>query len=86
MAHSSNIQSTIALSTGESEYYALVKGGSVGLGLQSLCADLGLDLEVTIQKAIPMQPKEPSTELDWVRPDTSKLVTYGCRKGLPKAT
>ena len=49
LKHSSNIQSTVALSTGESEYYALVKGGSVGLGLQSLCADLGLDLGVTIE-------------------------------------
>ena len=49
LKHSSNIQSTIALSTGESEYYALVKGGPVGLGLQSLCADLGLDLEVAIE-------------------------------------
>ena len=49
LKHSSNIQSTIALSTGEREYFALVKGGSVGLGLQSLCADLGLDLEVTIE-------------------------------------
>ena len=47
--HSSNIQSTIALSTGESEYYALVKGGSVGLGLHTLCADLGLDLEAAIE-------------------------------------
>ena len=32
LKHSSNVQSTIALSTGESEYYALVKGGSTGLG------------------------------------------------------
>lgn len=36
LKHSSNIQSTISLSTGESEYFALIKGGSVGLGLQSL--------------------------------------------------
>ena len=49
LKHGSDTQSTIALSTGESEYYALVKGGSVGLGLQSLCADLGLDLEVTVE-------------------------------------
>lgn len=34
--HASNVQSTIALSTGESEYYALVRGGSTALGLQSL--------------------------------------------------
>ena len=30
LKHASNVQSTIALSTGESEYYALVKGGSTG--------------------------------------------------------
>ena len=27
LKHASNVQSTIALSTGESEYYAIVKGG-----------------------------------------------------------
>ena len=39
LKHASNVQSTIALSTGEPEYYALVKGGSVGLGLQALFED-----------------------------------------------
>ena len=46
---SSNVQSTIALSTGESEYYALVKGGSTGLGIQSLFADYGIKAAVTIE-------------------------------------
>lgn len=49
LKHSANIQSTIALSTGESEYYALVNGGSTGLGLQSLCKDLGVELEVAVE-------------------------------------
>ena len=49
LKHASNVQSTIALSTGESEYYALVKGGSTGLGLQSLLADYGLNCSVTIE-------------------------------------
>ena len=49
LKHSSNVQSTIALSTGESEYYALVKGGSTGLGIQSLLADYGITVAVTIE-------------------------------------
>ena len=49
LKHSSNVQSTIALSTGESEYYALVKGGSVGLGLQSLLEDFAVETQVLIQ-------------------------------------
>ena len=47
--HASNVQSTIALSTGESEYYALVKGGATGLGLQSLLADFGIEVWVLIE-------------------------------------
>ena len=49
LKHSSNIQSTISLSTGESEYYALIKGGSVGLGLQSLLQDFGLSVRVVVE-------------------------------------
>ena len=49
LKQSSNVQSTIALSTGESEYYALVKGGSVGLGLQSLLQDFGVEVEVLVE-------------------------------------
>ena len=46
--HSSNMQSTIGLSSGESEWYALVAGASVGLALQSLLADWGVKLELTV--------------------------------------
>ena len=49
LKHSSNVQLTIALSTGESEYYALVKGGSVGLGLQSPLQDFGVEVEVLVE-------------------------------------
>ena len=37
--HGSNLQSTIALSSGESEYYALVKAAAIGLSIQALMAD-----------------------------------------------
>ena len=36
--HGSNLQSTIALSSGESEYYALVKAAAIGLSIQALMA------------------------------------------------
>ena len=39
----SSTQSVVALSSGESEYYALVKGASVALGARSMCGDLGED-------------------------------------------
>ena len=35
-------QSVIALSSGEAEYYALVKSATIALGVQSLCVDLGV--------------------------------------------
>ena len=45
---SSNLQSTISLSSGESEWYGMVKRAAVGLGLQSLLEDWGLKLEVIV--------------------------------------
>jgi hypothetical protein len=38
----SSTQATIALSSGEAEYYGVVKGASVLLGALSLCKDFGL--------------------------------------------
>ena len=43
-----NLQSTIALSSGESEWYGLVKGSSVGLGFQSLMSDWNLELTLEV--------------------------------------
>ena len=40
--HYSNTQSTVALSSGEAEVGGICKGASIGLGLQSVAADLGL--------------------------------------------
>ena len=44
----SSTQAIIATSSGEAEYYGVVKAASVGLGVRSLLADLGVthDLEV----------------------------------------
>ena len=43
----SSTQSVIALSSGEAEYYTLLKGVSGGLGMKSLMNELGLYPEVT---------------------------------------
>ena len=49
--HSSNLQSTVSLSSGESEFYGLVKGAQQGLGLQSLLLDWGLTLSLEVLSA-----------------------------------
>ena len=46
---SSGLQSTIALSAGDAEYYAGVKGAGVGLQLQSLLADWGIPVRLILR-------------------------------------
>ena len=45
----STTQTLIALSSGEAELYGLVKAAPEGLGLQSLLADLGFEVTVTVK-------------------------------------
>ena len=42
-------QSVIALSSGEAEYYGMVKGASVGLGIRALMKDLGWEYHKSIE-------------------------------------
>ena len=44
----STSQAVLALSSGEAEYYAIVKAASVALGIRSLAADLGIQFESAI--------------------------------------
>jgi hypothetical protein len=46
--HWSNNQSVIALSSGEAELYGVISGASHTIGLQSIAADLSVDVEKTI--------------------------------------
>ena len=48
LKHGSNVQRTISLSSGESEYYALVKGAAMGLSMQSMMKDWGIALAVKL--------------------------------------
>ena len=45
----SSTQSVIALSSGEAEYYGMVKGASVGLGIQAVLKDFGIQVGITLK-------------------------------------
>ena len=49
MKHSSNLQSTVSLSSGESEYYGIVKGSATGLSIQALAKDWDLELKLELK-------------------------------------
>lgn len=42
-------QGVIALSSGESEFYAAVKGASSGLGMVNMCLDMGMTIEKPVK-------------------------------------
>ena len=44
----SSTQSVVALSSGESEYYGVVKGASEGLGIKSILGDWGYHREIKL--------------------------------------
>lgn len=46
---SSSVQTTIRLSSGESEYYACVKGSCHGLGVKALLQDWGFNLRLSVK-------------------------------------
>ena len=44
----STTQDSVALSSGEAEYYAAVKGAAEGLAIQAMCRDLGIELKIVL--------------------------------------
>ena len=44
----SSTQSVIALSSGEAEYYGLVKGASIGIGVQSMLSDFAITASIAL--------------------------------------
>ena len=41
-------QAILALSSGEAEYYGIVKGASIGLGLKSMLGDFGINVAIRV--------------------------------------
>ena len=52
---SSSVQGPIGLSSGESEFYACVKGGAALLGMRSLMLDWGICLKLTLKNSNGLQ-------------------------------
>ena len=48
LKHSSTLQTSVGLSSAEAEYYALTKGASFALGVQSFLRDLGIDCSIVL--------------------------------------
>ena len=48
LKHYSSTQPTVALSSGEAEFYALVKGGSQALGMRSMLRDLSVHVNIKL--------------------------------------
>jgi hypothetical protein len=44
----SSTQAIVALSSGEAEYYGIVKGASIGLGLKSMLGDFGIGATIRV--------------------------------------
>ena len=45
----STTQDLIALSSGEAEYYGLVKGSAIGLGIRNMLGDLGINKNLRVK-------------------------------------
>ena len=46
--HWSTTQAVVALSSGEAEFYAIVKGSSQGIGMRSLLEDMNVQVKICV--------------------------------------
>ena len=44
----SSTQASVALTSGEAEFYGVVKAAGVGLGFQSMLRDIGMDIPLCV--------------------------------------
>ena len=44
----SSTQGNVSLSSGEAEYYGLVKGASIGMGMRSMLGDMGIQVKIRV--------------------------------------
>ena len=43
------MQEVVALSSGEAEYYAMVKGSSEGMGIKTIMKDMGYEIGIELK-------------------------------------
>jgi len=78
-------QSVIALSSGEAEYYGLVKGASLAMGTRSLIADLGINMGIRV-RADSTAAKGIASRTGLGKVDTLRSPNSGSRRKSGMAT
>ena len=71
-------QSIVSLSSGEAEYYGIVKGASMGLGIRSMMRDFGVELGVAILTDASAAQGVPIARA-WEKFDTLMSISCGFR-------
>jgi hypothetical protein len=59
-------QTVISLPPGEAEYYSIVKGASVALGIDAMFKDFGIERDINLKRMQVQQKGDPAEEV-WVR-------------------
>ena len=77
MRTASRTQSTISLSSAESEYYGIVKCAAIGLGARSMLADFGMSTDVVGPHGLVEWTGGWLTTRTWVASGMCRLVTCG---------
>ena len=75
-------QSVIAGSSGEAEYYGIVKGGSTSLGMRSLMSDLGINIRIHL-KSDASAAIGIASRRGWGEFVMWRLVNCGCNSEWP---
>jgi len=76
----SSTQAIISLSSGEAEYYGVVKASSTGLGCRALLADLGKKVTLTVHTDAEAA-KGIASRMGLGKPGTSMCITFGSKNG-----
>ena len=81
----SSTQNVIALSSGEAEYYGLVKAGAQSLGSKGMLKEMGVDAGIKLRTDA-SAAKGIATRRGWEKSDTLKSISCGCRIKSPEGS
>ena len=75
LSTSATLQSTVSLSSGEAEYYALLKGAADGLKMVAMAEDFGIKLGMEVSSKTDPPPLE-------IASDSTSALAFAQRRGL----
>ena len=83
LRYSSTVQNMIGLSSAESEYYALTKGGCSGLGLQSsLHTDSSSAKAIASRRGTGKSTRHIQTRMLWLQERVAAKTLSSCESGI----